>query len=445
MKRRVVVAAAWYGSVLLWAFGTEPVRPHGPSPAAPAEPVTLEAVARANGCLDEGAAEAAAWPDWDSPGMLGGDVPPARVVSDPYPTFHSVAVDAEHNRVVMTDSNRMGVLTYQRTAASAGNAVTKPLTHVRGPATAMMFVAGVAIDRERQEIYTVDNDIGDRMLVFPYDATGNARPKRVLHVPHQAWGLSLNKARDEVAVTVEGSNLIVIFRREASGEEQPVRLIRGGRTGLGDPHGVFFDGVNDELVVANHGNRSSRQWEGEAPVRAREGGEAAGNARQEPGAAGERLVGGRFEPPSITVFAGTAKGNTAPLRTIQGPKTQLDWPMGVDVDTAHDEIAVANNGDSSVLVFSRTAAGDVAPVRVLRGARTGIDQPMGVAIDVANDELWVPNYNDHTALVFPRTASGNVAPRRIIRNAPAGAPTGGFGNPGAVAYDTKRGEILVPN
>jgi hypothetical protein len=47
--------------------------------------------------------------------------------------------------------------------------------------------------------------------------------------------------------------------------------------------------------------------------------------------------------------------------------------------------------------------------------------------------------------VFPRTAAGNVAPRRIVRNAPAGKETSGFGNPYAVAYDTKRGEILVPN
>jgi hypothetical protein len=38
-----------------------------------------------------------------------------------------------------------------------------------------------------------------------------------------------------------------------------------------------------------------------------------------------------------------------------------------------------------------------------------------------------------------------VAPKRIIRNAPAGTPTVGFGNPMAVSYDTKRGEILVPN
>jgi hypothetical protein len=70
---------------------------------------------------------------------------------------------------------------------------------------------------------------------------------------------------------------------------------------------------------------------------------------------------------------------------------------------------------------------------------------MGVAIDNKNDEIWVTNYGDHTALVFTRTAAGNVAPRRIVRNAPAGTPSVGFGNPGAVAYDSKRDEILVPN
>ena len=70
---------------------------------------------------------------------------------------------------------------------------------------------------------------------------------------------------------------------------------------------------------------------------------------------------------------------------------------------------------------------------------------MGVAIDVKNDELWVTNYSEHTAVVFARTASGNVAPKRVLRNAPAGTPAVGFGNPGAIAYDSKRDQILVPN
>ena len=157
------------------------------------------------------------------------------------------------------------------------------------------------------------------------------------------------------------------------------------------------------------------------------------------------MVGGRFEAPSITVYPATAKGDVTPVRRIEGSKTGLNWPMAVDVDLQHNEIVVANNGDSSIRVFRRTDAGDVAPVRVIKGALTGIKGPMGVAFDVKNDEIWLANYGEHTALVFARTATGNVAPRRVLRNAPAGSPTVGFGNPGAVAYDSKRDEILVPN
>jgi hypothetical protein len=119
--------------------------------------------------------------------------------------------------------------------------------------------------------------------------------------------------------------------------------------------------------------------------------------------------------------------------------------MALSVDETHDEIAVANSGDSSIRIFSRSANGDVAPARILKGARSGIRGPMGVTFDVKNDELWVANYGDHTALVFSRTASGDAEPKRIVRNAPAGSPTVGFGNPGAVAYDSKRDELLVPN
>jgi DNA-binding beta-propeller fold protein YncE len=119
--------------------------------------------------------------------------------------------------------------------------------------------------------------------------------------------------------------------------------------------------------------------------------------------------------------------------------------MGIAFDALHNEIAVANNGDSSVLIFRRTESGDAAPVRVIHGNLTGVDGPVGVAIDTKNNELWVANYSDHTAVVFPRTATGNIAPKRIVRNAPADTPTVGFTNPYAVAFDSKRDQILVPN
>jgi DNA-binding beta-propeller fold protein YncE len=192
------------------------------------------------------------------------------------------------------------------------------------------------------------------------------------------------------------------------------------------------------VFVANHGNfRPVELITSYTAYDARE-------SRQErPGYVLTEGQQGRFLESSITVYDGDATGDVAPLRTISGPRTQIDWPMGVAVDEANNELIVANNGNNSVLVFQRTATGNAPPKRVIRGSLTGIKGPMGVA--VAKDEIWVANFGDHTALVFSRLAAGNVAPRRIVRNAPAGQETSGFGNPYAVAFDTKREEILVPN
>ena len=438
--RRLIIATA--GLMLLSISGRHAGGPTAdgticPVPGSPLSEARLLAIERENGCLDDGAAAPDSWPPgWNTATIAGGDIQPARVVADPYPTLHSVVVDSERNRVFMSDPNRHALWSYDRLAASKGREQIEPLTGVRGPATGMMFIAAITLDRDEQEIYTVDNDIGDRMMVFPYDAAGNVKPKRVLDVPHQAWGLSISPERNELAVSVESSRQIVIYRKGAEGREQPLRTVRGPKTGLGDPHGVFLDGRNNEIIVANHGNQGGRQpAPGDAPARQR------GTRVSEP----QPIVGGRFDEPSITVYNADAKGDAAPIRRIQGEKTGLNWPMAIDVDRNRNEIAVANNGDSSIRVFRRTDAGDVAPVRVIKGPATKITGPMGVAYDLKNNEIWVANYGDHTALVFSNTASGNVAPKRILRNAPAGSPTVGFGNPGAVAYDSKRDEILVPN
>jgi DNA-binding beta-propeller fold protein YncE len=354
----------------------------------------------------------------------GGDLAAVRSVWDPYPSLHSVAVDSVNNRVVMSDSNRGSLLFYERGGGSKYPKVISPEQQVRGPATGMMFIAGVAIDPAHKEVFAVNNDIGDRVEVFPYDADGNVKPKRVLFVPHGAWGISLDSARDEIAISVEHINSVLVYRREAAAGEAPLRVIHGPNTGLADPHGIAVDAANRGIVVANHGN-----WAPLTRAEAMEGG----------------LHGGSFQEPSVSTYSDAAKGDARPARTIQGKRTQLNWPMGVGIDTVHNEIAVASYGSNSILIFRRDDEGDAAPVRVLRGNQTGILGPMGVAIDTKNDELWVTNYRDHSALVFPRTAQGNIAPKRVLRNAPPGVPVVGFGNPGAVAYDSRRGQILVPN
>jgi DNA-binding beta-propeller fold protein YncE len=154
---------------------------------------------------------------------------------------------------------------------------------------------------------------------------------------------------------------------------------------------------------------------------------------------------GKFVPPSITVYSRTAKGDAPPLRVIQGARTQMNLPLAIRRDPVSGQILVANSGGDSVLFFDAKASGDVAPVRILKGPATNLKAPTGVLVDAKRNELWVTNWENHTAAVFSRTAQGNVAPLRFIRSAPKDAPPATFGTPGAVAWDPKRKEILVPN
>jgi len=361
---------------------------------------------------------------------MGGELPPIRMVSDPYPTFNGISLDPASNRVAMSDENRKSVLVYDRTGGDKSAEVTAPLRQILGPESQIGYIAGIMFDPAHREIYAVNNDLDDRIVVFDEDARGDVTPKRRLYVPHQAWGLSLNPVADQFAISVQQLSMVAFYRREAAGLEAPLRIIEGPDTGLADPHGIHWDVKNHELIVANHGNSSV----------------IASYSAYDAGVSTKALsAGGHFLPPSLTIFDDSAKGNAKPVRIIQGPRTHLNWPMGVDLDDQHDEIAVADNGDNSVVIFRRSDSGDAVPLRVIRGPRTGISSPMGVAVDSKNDEIWVANYGDHTAAVYARTANGNVAPKRIIRNAPEGTPTGGFGNPYAVAYDSKRDQLLVPN
>ena len=50
-----------------------------------------------------------------------------------------------------------------------------------------------------------------------------------------------------------------------------------------------------------------------------------------------------------------------PLRIIQGPKTQLDWPGAMSVDPETGDLYVANDMGQSIIVFHGNDQGDVAP------------------------------------------------------------------------------------
>jgi DNA-binding beta-propeller fold protein YncE len=113
---------------------------------------------------------------------------------------------------------------------------------------------------------------------------------------------------------------------------------------------------------------------------------------------------------AILIFRGGANGQEAPIRVIQGPKTELDGPDRMDVDTVHREIFVPDG--NQVLVFSLDANGDVAPIRAIRGPDTQI-AGQSLAVDPVNNLIAVTG-RERSILIFDRTANGNVKPLRII-------------------------------
>ena len=373
------------------------------------------------------------------------DRSPVRVIHDSNPLFSAIAVAPESNMLVVTDENLFQILEYDRRDNTPPSAkMTEPKRVIGGNLTKAEMMCGVYIDPKTLDTYIINNDTQDWMAVFSKDARGNVAPDRLLATPHGTFGITVDEERQELFLTVEHNNAVVVYRKMAEGEEPPLRYLAGNDSQLEDPHGVAVDTKRNLLIVSNHGSVSYRE-EGTAPAvfPIRRFGPTVDSL---PRSGWRDIQGsGKFEPPSITIHHRDASGNTPPLRIIEGPKTGLNWPMQIAVDEERGELYVANDMDNAILVFRVTDHGDVSPTRSIKGPRTGIRHPTGVALDLKNREVWASSMGNHSASVFPMTANGNVPPLRTIRGGPANEPALMIGNPGAVGYDTKRDEILVPN
>ena len=371
---------------------------------------------------------------------------PLRMIRDRYALFSAVAVDADRNEVVLQDENQFRTLVYDRTTNTPPTAaLSEPKRLIGGPQTHLELNCGVYIDPKTGNIFAVNNDTEDHLVVFDRNAKGDVAPTWMLHTPHGAFGIAVDEPAEEMIFTIQHSNAVVAFPKAAKDDDPPTWLLQGDKTLLADPHGIALDNKKGLIFVSNFGST--------ATPRADHGGIIHYNrTRFKPGSKafwpldpGQMVPGsGRNLPAAITVYDKKARGDAAPLRVISGPRTQLNWAEGLFVDEQRGELYVANDAGESVLVFSTDASGDAAPLRVLKGPHTLLAYPSSVFVDFKNDELWIANFGNHTATVYNRTAAGDVAPIREIRSAPIGTPAPALAN-ARIAYDTKRDQILAPN
>lgn len=390
------------------------------------------------------------------PNAVGGRAPgaldaaeraPLRFIQDPYASFTGVRVDTARNEVLLLDANHFNLMVFDRLTNTPATAThSEPKRSIGGEKTRSQYASDAYIDPANGDIYAINNDSLVGMNVFSSTQSGDVPPARALVSPYGAYGIMVDEEAQELYLAIQHDGAIATWRKNASGRELPIRLLQGPATRLADPHGIALDRKNKLLYTVNFGTSRIA-----APgVNGRQAGPGPRDRNWPAGNYSfyrfEVQYGtGKFEAPSIVVHRAASEGNVAPVRVIQGPKTQLNWPTGIAIDEQRNEIYIANDIGDSIVVFDATAEGDVAPKRVIKGPRTQIKHPTGVFVDVENQELWVANFGNHRATAYRLNASGNAAPIRVIRSAPDSEPTTALSNPFSISYDPSREEILVPN
>ena len=131
-----------------------------------------------------------------------------------------------------------------------------------------------------------------------------------------------------------------------------------------------------------------------------------------------------------------AKGE-APVEVAGGVKALRKAMIPIEVEVIDDVIDTCGTGGGTVTTFNISTAAAL----VARGA--------GATIAKHGNRSFTSRSGSADVLealgVRIGDARGNVAPLRTIRSAPRGEPMAGLGTPSAIAWDSRRDQLLVPN
>ncbi len=263
-----------------------------------------------------------------------GQVAPKRVLIGPATRIsrstHSVSIDTVNNEIAIPSGQENAILIFDRLAS--GNATPKRV--IQGANTLIESASrGAVIDTVNNEIVFAsgtDPDSGNpKISVWNRLDNGNVAPKREFNssdiVGVSGAAVWVDATNNEIFVSARGDPdtgilpRIAVFPRLATGTVSATRIISGSLTMLDHPTQIAVDLTNNEIWIANLGDRS-------------------------------------LDPPiqgSITVYNRLDSGNVAPKRFIQGPNSMVGFPRSLWVDPVNNE---AGEGDSKfnwIQVFPR--------------------------------------------------------------------------------------------
>jgi len=284
------------------------------------------------------------------PTTAAGDAAPLRTLRGPARfgvDASGLAVDAAGNLYAAHGLSPYGnrVDVYAREAHGSA----APARIITGRRTRLDTPFTVAIDA-RGALYVANEGTGQTgsITVYAPGAHGDSAPVRRIAGPHsmvQTPQALVFDARGNLYVADYGdASRVLVFAPGARGDARPLRVIAGDRTGLDNPSGLAIDAAGYLYTLS------------------------AGTQR-------------------VAVFAPGARGDVAPVRTIGGPRTRF---AGADaLVLAAGSVVVTNDPHAQnvkdahatdyIGVFAPTARGDSAPVRTISGPATGLYRPSALA------------------------------------------------------------------
>jgi hypothetical protein len=114
----------------------------------------------------------------DSGGTVEITRPPVRDILDTAPIYSSVGVGLQRDEVFLQDSNTWSIRVFSRMDnAKPGEPPTEPRRVISGPKSDVQFNSCAYIDPQNGDVYSVENDIGDTIVTFANNATGDPNPR----------------------------------------------------------------------------------------------------------------------------------------------------------------------------------------------------------------------------------------------------------------------------
>lgn len=320
---------------------------------------------------------------------IDGNMPPVRVIQGPktrmdHPT--GVAFDAQRRELYVADEILDTISVFS--ADAAGDVA--PLRVLSGPRTLMKNPSDVFLDPVNNEMWVAS--FGNHLaLAYKLGASGDTAPVRIirgspLNTPgamiSNPFALTYDTKRQEILVTsCVGHPRIAAFARTADKNALPVRSIEGSKTLTNRTmHAIGYDALHDEIVVPSRIGQAILTFRGSAngnepPIRIIQGPKT--GLRQfdklsvDP-VNDEVLV---YFGNSVVFFDRTANGDVAPKRILNPKGLRAN---NAAVDPLHNLLVVS--GGNQIWIFDRTAAGSATPKAVIGGGDTDLRVGQGMAL-----------------------------------------------------------------